>query len=220
MTTPPPGQSPFGSGNPEPPTQRIPPQVPRPLPQPFPSRSLTNPPSTCPQPVQPPAQPPLPRSPTPNLEPDEPRRRGLFSDPLSIALVLVIVVALALAGLIGAEFYARSKADSIVAKAVSCVVQDSAKASFGMRPFLLQHFSHHYRDMQVETAGNQIREAKGMRLKLRLDDIQMHQTSDSAGTLGALDADITWTSDGIKRNGVGHDPADRRPGQWRHHQSG
>lgn len=206
MTTPPPGQPPFGSGNPEPPTQRIPPQVPRPLPQPFPQPVADQSTQHLPQPVQPPAQPPLPPVAHTEPEPDEPRRRGLFSDPLSIALVMVIVVALALAGLIGAEFYARSKADSIVAKAVSCVVQDSAKASFGMRPFLLQHFSHHYRDMQVETAGNQIREAKGMRLKLRLDDIQMHQTSDSAGTLGALDADITWTSDGIKETVSGMIP--------------
>lgn len=186
MTTPPSGQPPFGSGYPEPATQRIPPQVP--------------------QPVQPPAQPPLPPVGHTEPQPDEPRRRGLFSDPLSVALALVIVVALALAGLIGAEFYARSKADSIVAKAVSCVVQDSAKASFGMRPFLLQHFSHHYRDMRVETAGNQIREAKGMRLTLRLDDIQMHQSADSAGTLGSLDADITWSSEGIKETVSGMIP--------------
>ena len=72
----------------------------------------------------------------------------------------------------------------------------------------------------METAGNQIREAKGMRLKLGLDDIQMHQTSGSAGTPGRTGRRYHLTSDGIRRNGVGHDPADRRPGQWRHHQSG
>jgi hypothetical protein len=139
-------------------------------------------------------------------EPEGPRRRGIFGDPLSMALALVIVVALALAGLIGAEFYARNKADSIVAKAVSCVVQDSASASFGMRPFLLQHFTHSYRDMRVETAGNQIRDAKGMKLVLRLDDVRMHPTAESAGTLGSLDADISWTSDGIKQTVAGMIP--------------
>ncbi len=116
-----------------------------------------------------------------------------------MALILVIVGALALAGLLGGEFYARHRANSIVANAVSCVVQDSAKASFGVRPFLLQHFSHNYRDMRVETAGNQIREAKGMKLQLRLDDVRIRQTADSAGTLGSLDADITWSADGIKQ---------------------
>lgn len=123
-----------------------------------------------------------------------------------MVLALVIVVALALAGLVGAELYARNKADTIVAKAVSCVVQDSASASFGIRPFLLQHFSHRYRDMRVETAGNQIRDAKGMKLTLRLDDVQMRPTAESAGTLGALDADVSWTADGIKQTVSGMIP--------------
>lgn len=156
-----------------------------------------------------PAAPPLPPPPPPVVtasEPEEPRRRGPFSDPLSLALALVIVIALAVAALVGAELYARNKADTIVAKAVSCVVQDSAKASFGIRPFLLQHFTHRYRDMEVQTAGNQIREAKGMKLTLRLDDVQMRQTADSAGTLGSLDADVSWTSDGIQQTVAGMIP--------------
>ncbi len=77
-------------------------------------------------------------------------------------------------------------------------MQDSATASFGLRPFLIQHFTHSYRDMTVETAGNQIREAKGMKLTLRLDDVRINPTAESAGTLGALDADVTWSADGIK----------------------
>lgn len=115
-----------------------------------------------------------------------------------MVLVGVIVVAVALAAVLGGELYARNKADSIVAKAVSCVVQDSATASFGMRPFLIQHFTHSYRNMSVETAGNRIREAKGMKLKLLLDDVRINPTAQSAGTLGVLDADITWSAEGIK----------------------
>jgi hypothetical protein len=204
VTTPPPGQPPFGPGYPEPPTQRIPQPAPPPFPQQPPG--LNHP--GLDQPTRQLPQPPLPPPPAVGTEPEPegPRRRGIFGDPLSMALALVIVVALALAGLIGAEFYARNKADSIVAKAVSCVVQDSASASFGMRPFLLQHFTHSYRDMRVETAGNHIRDAKGMKLVLRLDDVRMHPTAESAGTLGSLDADISWTSDGIKQTVAGMIP--------------
>lgn len=171
--TPPPGQPPFGSY----------PQPPQP-----PFGSYPEPPTQ--QIPQTPVQPP---------EPAPSRRRGLPGDPLTVVLALVIVVAVALAGLLGAELYARHRADSIVAKAVSCVVQDSASASFGMRPFLIQHFTHRYRDMTVETAGNQIREAKGMKLALRLDDVRINQTAESAGTLGSLDADVTWSADGIRQ---------------------
>jgi len=139
-------------------------------------------------PTPPPGQPlGFPEQPTP-------ARR----DPLSTILILVIVAAVALAGLLGAELYARHTANSIVARAVSCVVKDSASASFGLRPFLIQHFTHSYRDMTVETAGNQIREAKGMKLTLTLDDVRIHPTADSAGTLGSLNADVTWSTEGIK----------------------
>ena len=144
-----------------------------------------------PVPPQPPNQPayPLPSEPAP-----EPERR----DPLSALLIGVIVLALIVAGLLGGELFARHKADSIVASAVGCVVRDDVSVSFGLRPFLIQHFTHRYRDIVVETAGNQIREAKGMKVRLTLDDVRMNPTSESAGTLGALDADVTWSADGIK----------------------
>jgi hypothetical protein len=166
----------------------------RPTPEP-PTQWLPQPPTE--QFAQRTQQFPLPPQPAPGqvFEPaPEPQRR----DPLSAALIVVIVVALAFAGLLGGELFARHKADSIVASAVSCVVRDNVSVSFGLRPFLIQHFTHSYRDIVVETAGNQIREAKGMKLRLRLDDVRINPTAESAGTLGSLDADVTWSTDGIK----------------------
>ena len=191
MTLPPPSQPP----GPPPPPGQYPPQYPSQYPGPGPG-APSNPgySEAATQYIPRPAQ------------PEAPARRGLFGDPLSMALILVIVVALAFAALLGGEFYARHKANSIVAKAVSCVVQDSATASFGVRPFLLQHFTHRYRDMRVETAGNQIREAKGMKLQLRLDDVRINKTAESAGTLGALDAEVNWSADGIQRTVAGMIP--------------
>ena len=92
--------------------------------------------------------------------------KRLFRDPLSIVLVAVIVVALVLAGVLAGELYARSRADSVVAKVVECVVQDDADVSFGaLPPFLMQHISGHYTNIHIQTAGNQIREAKGMKVE-------------------------------------------------------
>ncbi|KAA0110878.1 DUF2993 domain-containing protein [Mycolicibacterium sp. P1-5] len=134
---------------------------------------------------------------SPGEEPAEGKRRFL-RDPLSITLVLVIVLAVVIAGLLGTELYVRHEADTVVSRSVSCVVQDQTEVSFGARPFLLQHLSHHYSDIHVETAGNQIRDAKGMKLDLWLDDIRLQPTANAAGTIGSLDATITWTKDGIK----------------------
>ncbi len=228
---PPPGQPPTGSGYPpgppEPPTQRIahpggaPDQpttriaAPQHTPYPPHPGQQYPPPHFGPPPGQPrPTVPAMPTPPPPTLppvtdtavEPEEPPRRGLRGDPLSVVLALVIVAALGLAALLGGELFARHKADSIVAKAVGCVVQDGATASFGMRPFLLQHFTHNYRDMKVETDGNRIREAKGMKVRLVLDDVRLDPSAESAGTLGSLDADVSWTADGIQQTVQGMIP--------------
>ena len=120
-------------------------------------------------------------------------------DPLSLVLILVIVAALAVAGLLGGELYARHRADSVVAGVVECVVQDGASASFGIRPFLLQHFTRHYSGISVQTAGNRVREAKGMKVDLKIDDVRLQDTGNSRGTIGALDATITWSSEGIQQ---------------------
>jgi DUF2993 family protein len=122
----------------------------------------------------------------------------LLRDPMSIVLVLVIVVALVAAGVVGAELYARSRADDVVARAVSCVVQDNAKVSFGASPFLLQHMTGHYGNISISTAGNQIRDAKGMKADITIDDVRLEDKGNTKGTIGALDATINWTAEGIK----------------------
>jgi hypothetical protein len=126
-------------------------------------------------------------------------RRFRLGDPLSIVLIVLIVVALLVAGVLGAELYARHRADSVVAAATECVVQDNATVSFGAGPFLLQHITGHYGNISITTAGNQIKGAKGMKAQVNIDDVRLQGTANSKGTIGALDATITWTSDGIKQ---------------------
>ena len=123
----------------------------------------------------------------------------MFRDPLSITLIFVIVVALALAGVVGAELYARHVGDQRVAAATSCVVQDGVKVSFGPRPFLLQHLTGHYSGIHITTDGNQLREAKGMKADIVIDDVRVADNPNSAGTIGSLTATIDWSADGIKR---------------------
>lgn len=154
----------------------------------------------------PPPPPPSPQAPPQNYPADQPdsslaaKVKSFFRDPISIVLVVVIVVALALAGVIGGELYARNRADTVVAGVVECVVQDEATASFGvMPPFLIQHMSGHYTNIHIETAGNQIREAKGMKVNLSIDDVRLEDTPTSSGSVGSLVANITWSADGIHR---------------------
>jgi hypothetical protein len=134
------------------------------------------------------------------------KKRRALRDPLSILLICIIVFALIIAGLIGGELYARHVADTKVAQAVACEVRDQATASFGVAPLLLwQLATQHFTNISVTTAGNQIRDAKGMKIDLNIKDVRLNSTPTSKGTIGSLDATITWTTDGIKesvQNGI------------------
>lgn len=129
------------------------------------------------------------------------RKRRFLRDPLSIVLICVIVFALIIAGLVGAELYVRHVADQKVAEAVACEVRDQATASFGVTPLMLwQQATKHYTNISVHTAGNNIKDAKGMKLDLNIRNVQLRSGQNSKGTIGSLEATISWTSDGIKQS--------------------
>ncbi|HVQ83486.1 MAG TPA: DUF2993 domain-containing protein [Mycobacterium sp.] len=205
-------QGPFGQPPTERPTEHIrtggPGQIPPPPmagPQPQQTERLSaasaglQQPGYTPPPTPPAGPPERPAAPGEQPAPMK-RKRRFLRDPLSILLVCIIVFALIIAGLIGAELYVRHVADTKVAQAVACEVKDQATASFGVTPLMLwQHLTKHYTNISVQTAGNQIRDASGMKLTLNIRDVQVRSTATSKGTIGSLDATITWTSDGIKK---------------------
>ncbi|KKC05638.1 DUF2993 domain-containing protein, partial [Mycobacterium nebraskense] len=138
---------------------------------------------------------------TPGDEPTPGKKRRFLRDPLSVVLVCIIVVCLVIAGLVGAELYVRHVANSKVAEAVACEVKDQATASFGVAPLMLwQQLTKHYTNISVSSAGNQVRDAKGMKIDINIRNVQLKDTQDSKGTIGSLDATVTWTSDGIKES--------------------
>ena len=102
-------------------------------------------------------------------------------------------------GLAGGELYARHRADTILVEVAECVVQDGATISFGVNPpFLWQHVTGHYTNISVSTEGNRVQDAKGMTADVTLSDVRLQDSADSKGTIGSLNATLTWTSDGIK----------------------
>lgn len=178
---------------PEPPTQRIP-RAPQPPPEPGPTERIR----VVRRPGDPPPTIGPPSDPAPEKPPRKPRG-SWFRDPLSLSLLAIIVVALVVGGLAGAELYARHRADSLLVDVAECVVKDGATVSFGVNPpFLWQHVTGHYTNISVSTSGNQVQDAKGMTADVSVADVRLHGTPDSKGTIGSLNATLTWTSAGIK----------------------
>jgi LmeA-like phospholipid-binding len=157
---------------------------------------------------QPPADRPPPPPPlaAPNRQQPVKKRRSL-RNPQSLVLIAVIIVALVAGGLAGAELYARHRADSILVAVAECVVKDKATISFGVNPpFLWQHVTGHYTNISVATAGNQVQEAKGMTADVTLKDVRLQDSADSKGTIGSLNATLSWKSAGIKDTVVANLP--------------
>ena len=110
-------------------------------------------------------------------------------------------------GLAGGELYARHRADTILVQVAECVVQDGTTISFGVNPpFLWQHITGHYTNISVKTAGDRVQEANGMTADVTLADVRLQETADSKGTIGSLDATLTWKSEGIKDTVVANLP--------------
>jgi LmeA-like phospholipid-binding len=175
------------------PTQHIP--RPGPPPPPPPAEGATQHiPRPEPQQISP-TEPPPPGGPKPTKT-----KRSFLRDPLSIVLIVIIVLALAAAGLAGAELYARHVADGKVASATECVTKDSATVSFSaMPPFLWQHVRGDYQNLRITTAGNKLKRAEGMKADISIHDVRLEGGKYGAGTIGALNATITWPGDGIKK---------------------
>jgi hypothetical protein len=120
------------------------------------------------------------------------------AQPAVVVLIAAIVIGLVAAGLLAGELYARHRAENVVAAATECVVQDKASVSFGATPLLLQLATGHYRNISIHTAGNRIGNARGMQADVRIDDVWLD--GDAMGTVGALDAVITWSADGMTQS--------------------
>jgi hypothetical protein len=203
-------QGPYGQPPTERPTQRIntgppgPPATAGPQAQQTERLSAAHAGRQRPDPPTPPAPPagPTERIATPTDEqPPAKRKRRFLRDPLSILLICVIIFSLIVAGFIATELYIRHVADTKIAEAVACEVKDQATASFGVTPLMIwQQVTKHYTNISVQTAGNQIRDAKGMKLTINIKDVRLNSTANSKGTIGSLDATITWTTDGIKQS--------------------
>ena len=81
------------------------------------------------------------------------------------------MLALAAAGLVGGELYARHRGATVVEATLKCALKDDVTVSFGaFPPFLWQYATKHYGNVSITSAGNQIGDLKGMKVDIAIDD--------------------------------------------------
>ena len=140
----------------------------------------------------------------PAQPPQPPAKRSRLRKALSILLIFVIVLAFAAAGLLGAEFYARTVAVEKVQAAAACFIEDSedtVDVEFGTSPpVLMQYMNDKYSGFRITTHGTHIRSAQGMTAIIAVDDLDLNGDANKKGTIGAIDATINWTAEGMRES--------------------
>ncbi|MFZ0833289.1 MAG: DUF2993 domain-containing protein, partial [Mycobacterium sp.] len=147
-------------------------------------------------------------APTPAAPAPEPKRRPRWRDPISLVMILVVVLAVLAAGLFGAELYARHAANDVLKTAAACETKNDQEqtednlphvdVSFSSSPPVLwQYMTKHYSSIRVTTDGDHIGSVKGLKADIRIDDVRLDANANREGTIGSIDATVTWTSDGI-----------------------
>ena len=151
-------------------------------------------------PAAPPVQPPAPPA-------QPPTRRKRSRRPLAILLILVIVLALAAAAVVGAEFFARTYAVDKIKSAAACFMEDSEDAvdvTFETSPpVLMQYFDDTYTGFTIATSGSRIRSVEGITANIAVDDVDLNGGANGAGTIGAINATVDWTSEGMRESANG-----------------
>lgn len=130
--------------------------------------------------------------------------RSSLRAPLSIVLIIVTAIALVAAGVLGAEVFAREAAIDKVRAAAACQIEDSEDAvsvSFSTSPPVLsQYLNDKYTKFRITTHGTHIRSAQGMTADIVVEDIDLNGGANKKGTIGAINATIAWTTEGMRQS--------------------
>jgi hypothetical protein len=119
-------------------------------------------------------------------------------------LIIVTAIALVVAGLLGAEVYAREAAIDKVKAAAACQIEDSEDAvnvSFSTSPpVLFQYLNDKYTEFRITTHGTHIRGAQGMTADIVVEDMDLNGDANKKGAIGAINATIAWTTEGMRQS--------------------
>jgi len=127
---------------------------------------------------------------------------------MSVLIIIGVVLALIAAAVLGAEWYGRRAARDILQTAAACETKSDQEqtadnkqhvnVSFSSSPPVLwQYLTKHYTSIRVTTDGNHIGSVQGLKADITARDISLKPDANKEGTIGSIDATISWTKDGI-----------------------
>lgn len=118
-----------------------------------------------------------------------------FRGTATIALVTAVIVLLA--GLAGAEVYARHRVSSCLSTQLSNEMNSRIEVGFGYKPLLLTWLDHKLPELTLTNPDGNLGQTHGMTMHMTFRDITMPSGSNQTTTIGSSSADILWESAGM-----------------------
>jgi hypothetical protein len=112
-------------------------------------------------------------------------------------LISSLIVAALVAALLAGEFYARHTAKKCMSEQFRNDLGTNVDIGFSAKPMLLQLIDSKVPYVTVDSDDTAFGPAQQMKVHARVNDVDIEQTSQNAGTIGSSSADISWPTEGI-----------------------
>ncbi|MDJ0396005.1 DUF2993 domain-containing protein [Rhodococcus sp. G-MC3] len=112
-------------------------------------------------------------------------------------MIAVLVVLVLVAALLGGELFLRQQIKSCLAGQLETEIGSQVEVGLGWKPILISLVDKKVSSVTIDSDDARFGPAEGMTVHAEANDVNLEQTSDSNGTIGSSNADISWSTDGI-----------------------
>ncbi|UYP18176.1 DUF2993 domain-containing protein [Rhodococcus sp. Z13] len=114
-----------------------------------------------------------------------------------LATIVVIVVVALVAVLVGAEVYIRNRATTCLAQSFESQLGTGVDVDLSWKPVLLQLVDRQIPSVTLDSDDTAFGPAKEMQVHAEVEDVDLRDSAEGAGTIGSSSADVTWPTSGI-----------------------
>lgn len=111
--------------------------------------------------------------------------------------IAVVLVAALVAVLVGAEVYVRNRATTCLAQSFESELGTGVDVDLSWKPVLLQLLDRQVPSVALDSDDTAFGPAQQMQVHAEVNDVDLRDSAEGAGTIGSSSADVSWPTSGI-----------------------
>lgn len=114
-----------------------------------------------------------------------------------LTTIAVVLVAVLVAVVVGAEVYVRNRATTCLAQSFESELGTGVDVDLSWKPVLLQLVDKQVPSVTLDSDDTAFGPAQQMQVHAEVRDVDLRQSADSAGSIGSSRAEVDWPTAGI-----------------------